>query len=72
MKDFACTGGYHWHHGDICYHFGVEGAVDNECKGRTNGNGQSHGFSCGLKIGKDFNISNELILKECKENLLKQ
>ena len=64
MKDFACTGGYHWHHGDICYHFGVEGAVDNVCKGRANGGGQSHGFSCGLILGKISNISNELILKE--------
>ena len=31
MDDLDCTGGFHWHSGDICYHFGVEGAIDNEC-----------------------------------------
>ena len=46
QKDITCTGGYHWHHGDICYLFGVQGALDKECTGRKNGMGQSHGFVC--------------------------
>ena len=33
MDNLACTGGYHWHQGDICYHFGVEGSAGNECPG---------------------------------------
>ena len=31
MEDLDCTGGYHWHTGDFCYLFGVEGSVANEC-----------------------------------------
>ena len=44
--DITCTGGIHQHLADKCYHFGVEGALDKECTGRTNGLGQSHGFVC--------------------------
>ena len=33
-KDSFCTGGYHWRQGNICYLFGVEGAVDHECNAR--------------------------------------
>ena len=62
-RDLSCTGGYHWHHGDVCYHFGVEGAVDDECKGRTIGGGQSHGFDCRAIPGTHLNVLNALILK---------
>ena len=52
--DSACTGGYHWHQGDICYLFGVEGSVDNECKGRKKSEA-SRGFVCSGITGKKFN-----------------
>ena len=45
-EDFACTVGYHWHQGSICYHFGVEGATDNECARGPDIFGASHGFVC--------------------------
>ena len=45
-KDLACTGGYHWLKGDICYHFGVEGASDLECKSLAFAEGHANAFDC--------------------------
>ena len=72
--DLSCTGGYHWHHGDVCYHFGVEGAVDDECKGRTIevvSPPQSHGFDCRAIPGKNLNVLNDLILMQISRIWLK-
>ena len=56
--DLSCTGGHHWHFGGVCLHFGVEGAVDGECEGRTVGGGQSHGFDCRASPGTNLNVLN--------------
>ena len=62
-EDFTCTGGYHWHAGSICYQFGVEGALDDECN--YNGCvdiGGADGFDCRENLGENFNIFDDILL----------
>ena len=53
MEDLDCTGGHHWHVGDICYLFGVEGSIDNECRGRIQ-NEESNAFVCSGIPGRKY------------------